>query len=121
MPDPLVIIPGTLRHLVTIQSPSAARDAAGQPNATWTNVLTTNASIESTAGSSFRFSFQGNALASNATDLIIIRYPGAGVVIKPGYQVIYNGTAYTITAVDDVLRRHRKLALACVGIDVGSV
>jgi SPP1 family predicted phage head-tail adaptor len=119
--DPLYIQPGSLRHDVTIQKPSGTRDVAGQANATWTAVLSTRASIESTSSSAFRFSFQGNALASDATDLVIVRYPGSSIVIKPGMQIVYGDTAYTITAVDDVLRRHRKLALACVGIDVGSV
>ena len=119
--DPTQIQPGTLRRQVTIQSPSSTRDAAGQLNSAWTTILTTWASIESTASATFRFSFQGNALASNSTDLIVIRYPGTAAVIKPGMQVVYNNTAYTIQAVDDVLRRHRKLALACVGQDVGSV
>ena len=117
--NPAVIKPGDLRHSVKIQAPPTTRDAAGQLNATWVDVLSTWASIESTSSLAFRFSFQGNALASVATDLIVIRYPV--VVIKPGMQVIYSGQTYTIAAVDDVLRRHRKLALACVGIDLGSV
>lgn len=121
MPTPLYIPAGSLRHIVTIQAPSATRDTAGQPNATWTDLLTTRASIGSTASQSFRFSFQGNVLAANATDLIIIRYPGEDVVIKPGMQVIYGDQVYVINAVDDVQRRHRKLALACVGQDIGSV
>ena len=119
--DPLYIQPGSLRHDVTIQEPSGTRDAAGQLNAAWTPVLSARASIESTSSTAFRFSFQGNVLASNATDLMIVRYPGDSIAIKPGMQIVYGDTAYTITAVDDVLRRHRKLALACVGIDVGSV
>lgn len=119
--DALYTQPGLLRHQITIQEPSGTRDSAGQLNATWTPVLSTRASIESTSSSAFRFSFQGNALASNATDLVIVRYPGSDIVIKPGMQVVYGDTTYTVTAVDDVMRRHKKLALACVGIDVSSV
>jgi head-tail adaptor len=126
--DPLYIDAGSLRHTIEIQAQGTTRDSIGQLNSAWSTVLTTRASIESTASASFRFSFQGNALASNATDLIIIRYP-SGVNIVPGYQVVFssvssppstNSQVYVINAVDDVLRRHRKLALACVGQGIGS-
>lgn len=115
--DPTIIAAGTLRHSITIQEPSTTRDAAGQLNSSWTNVLTTRAMISSTTTSTFKFSFQNNTLASNATDLISIRYPS--VHIEPGMQVVFEGQVYLINAVDDVLRRHRVLNMACTGIDIG--
>ncbi len=116
--DPCVIQPGTLKHSVTIQAPATTRDAAGQLNAAWTPLLTTRAAILSTASNSFRFSFSGNALAANATDLIQMRYPDVSVV--PGQQVIWGDQVYLINCVDDVQRRHRVLNLACTGLDTGS-
>ena len=116
--DGTILQPGTLRHQITIQAPSSMRDAAGQLNASWTTALTTRASIQSTASSTFKFSFQNNVLASNATDLITIRYPAVKIV--PGMQVLCGDNTYTIQAVDDVLHRHRVLHMAVVGMDSGS-
>lgn len=103
---------------MTIQAPSTSRDGAGQLNASWTPLLTTRAAILSTASNSFRFSFSGNALAANATDLFVLRYPNVSVV--PGQQVVFGDQTYEITAVDDVQRRHRVLNLAVLGLDTGS-
>jgi SPP1 family predicted phage head-tail adaptor len=113
-----MINPGTLRHSITIQKKSLTRDGYGQPGATWAPVLTTRASITSTASLTFKFSFQNNDIASNATDCITLRYPM--VEVLPGMQVVFGDQTYTITAVDDVQRRHRVLVLACVGLDTGS-
>ena len=118
MADSLYIQPGTLRHIVTIQASDTARDAAGQLNASWTPLLITRAAILSTASNSFRLSFSGNALASNSTALIQIRYPAVDVV--PGQQVTFGDETYVVDATDDVQRRHRVLNLACTGLDVGS-
>jgi SPP1 family predicted phage head-tail adaptor len=119
--DACQIQPGTLKHSITIQEPSTVRDSAGQLNASWTPLLTIRAAILSTASNSFRFSFSGNALASNATDLIQIRYPGEAVSIVPGQQVTFGDQVYEITATDNVQRRNRVLNLAVVGLDTGSV
>lgn len=121
--DPLVIRPGDLRHNVSINAPSTTRDVAGQLNATWTTILSTWAKIEGTSSLTFKYSFQNNALASNATDCITIRYPysdSTPLDITPGMQVTWGDQIYTIQAVDDVLRRHRVIHLACVGIGTGS-
>jgi len=116
--DPLVIRPGDLRHNISIQAPSTTRDAAGQLNSAWTTVLSTWAQIEGTSSLTFKFSFQNNVIAADTTDCITIRYPS--VDVTPGMQIVWNDQTYTIQAVDDVLRRHRVLHIAVVGIDTGS-
>ncbi|MGA2650416.1 MAG: phage head closure protein [Terracidiphilus sp.] len=117
--DQCILQPGTLKHLITIQSKSATRDASGQPGSTWTTVLTTRASIESTASLSFKWSFQNSVLAANATDCITLRYP-VSVDIVPGMQIIWNGDTYLVQDVDNVQRRNRVIVLACIGVDTGS-
>jgi SPP1 family predicted phage head-tail adaptor len=116
--DPLVIRPGDLRHIIAIQSQSTARDALGQLNSTWATVLSTWAQIQGTSSLTFKFTFQNNALASNATDCITMRYPS--VDVTPGMRVLFGDQTYTIQAVDNVLRRNRVLHLAVVGISTGS-
>jgi SPP1 family predicted phage head-tail adaptor len=118
--DPLVLNPGDLRHNITIQSPSTTRDEAGQENATWTKVLCTRASIQSTSSSAFRFSFQNNVQATNTTHLITIRYPGCNITIQPGMQVLFSDQIYTVSAVDNVLQRNRVVHMACMAEALGS-
>ena len=118
--DPLQIQAGTLRHSITISSPSTTRDASGQPGKTWTPILTTRASIESTSSLSFKYSFQNSTLASNTTDCITIRYPGSSIDIWPGMQVTFQNTTYLVQDADDILNRHRVVRLACVSEDSGT-
>jgi hypothetical protein len=120
--DPLSIEPGDLRHSITIQAQnSAERDPAGQPiPGDWTTILTTMASIESTTSASYKQQFQNNALAAQSTDLITIRWPGTSVTVAPGQRVVFGNDTFLIQAVDNVLRRNRKLRLACLIIDSNS-
>jgi SPP1 family predicted phage head-tail adaptor len=118
--DPTQIQAGTLRNRVTIQAPSATRDSFGQSGTSWTTVWICQAAIEDSASLTFRFSFQNNILASNATFCITIRYPGDSITIAPGMQVVYGDNTFTIQAVNDVLLRHRVIHLACVGESVQS-
>jgi head-tail adaptor len=116
--DPTIFQPGELRHNITIQSPSTTRDASGQTGSTWTTVLETRASIESTSSLTFKWSFQNSVLAASVSDCLKMRYPAVDIV--PGMQVVWGDQAYLVQDVDDVQRRHRVLVLACVGVDVGS-
>jgi head-tail adaptor len=123
MPDALYIAPGELRHSIQIQAAPdglGQRDSAGQPIDAWNAVLTTRAKIEGTNSRTFKESFSNNALASQSTDCITIRWPGAAITIEPGQRVIFGDNTFLIQAVDNVLRRNRKLVLACIGIDTDS-
>lgn len=120
MTDPLYIQAGELRHKIVIQSPSSVRDAAGQPVSMWNTVLTTRAKIENSNSRTFKDSFSNNALASQSTDIITIRWPGSSVDIKPDMRVIFGDNTLLIQAVDNVLRRNRKVVLACIQIDADS-
>lgn len=118
--DPFVIDPGTLRHSVQIQAPSSTRDVVGQPVATWTEVWDTRAAIDNTNSRTFKDSFSSNALASQSTEMLSIRWPGATIDILPGMRVIFGDITYLIQAVDNVQRRNRRLNLACIVVDEGS-
>jgi SPP1 family predicted phage head-tail adaptor len=121
--DPTQIQAGTLRHVIEIQSQSTSRDELGQLNSTWTTILTTRAAIENTTSQTFKYTFQNNVLASNATDCITMRFPYIGTTplnVTPGMRVTWRDQTYTIQAVDNVQRRDRVLILAVVGISTGS-
>jgi SPP1 family predicted phage head-tail adaptor len=121
MPQPLAINPGTLRHLITIQSPNTTRDAAGQPIKTWNSLLTTRASIQSTVPATYKDSFANNALSSQASHIITIRWPGSAYDINPSMQVAFGSKTYLISAVDNVLERNRVLRIFAILIDGGSL
>lgn len=119
--DPLSISAGELRHSITIQAQdTSAPDAYGQTTQQWTTVLTTRAKIEDTSSASYRDTFAQNALVAQSTDLITIRWPGSSITIEPGQRVLYGDDVFLIQAIDNVLRRNRKLRLACMIIDESS-
>jgi len=120
--DPLAIQPGELRHQIQIQTSSMVATARGQAvnAASWTTVLATYAKIEGTSSRTFRESFSNNALVSQATDVVTIRWPGASIDVKTGMRVIFGDATYLIQAVDNVLRRNRKVVLACVQVSSAS-
>jgi len=117
--DPLQLQAGDLRHSITIQAENTGTaDAFGNPSSTWTNVLTTRAKIEGTTSNTYRAMVQVTAVASQATDVITIRWPKQ--TIKPGMRVQFGDNTYLIQAVDNVLRRNRIVRLVCMAIDEDS-
>jgi head-tail adaptor len=114
--DPVMINPGDLRHSVEIQKAPGGRDAAGQVVDAWVPVLTAYAAIEGTGSRAYRELFANNALASQSTDAITIRWPGEAIEIRPGMRVVFGANKYLIQAVDNVQHRDRKVALACMMI-----
>src|SRR5258708_3237989 len=111
--DPTIIQPGSLRQSITIQQPSTTRDAAGQPVSTWTNVLTTRAKIEGTTSNTYKELVADGAIASQATDVFTLRWPGSSIDLKPGMRVQFQDNLYLVQAVDKILRRNRIVKLFC--------
>ena len=122
MTDPTIIQPGALRHKITIQSPNGnQRDAFGEPlSADWTTVLSTRADIESTLTATYKSATGNDALTSQATDIITIRWPGSQVSITPDMRIVWGDQTFQINAIDNVLRRNRVLKIYCMTIDIGS-
>lgn len=118
--DPLYIPAGSLRFQVTIQQPSTTRDDAGQPVSTWTTVLQTRARIESTTSPAYKELVADGAIASQATDVFTLRWPGSSIDLAPGMRIQYGDNTYLVQAVDNVLRRNRVVKLFCMAIDADS-
>jgi head-tail adaptor len=120
MLNPLYLRAGELRHAVQIQSASSTRDAAGQPVSTWNVVLTSRAKIENTGSQAYKESFSNSSLASQSTDMITIRWPGASITVAPGMRVVFGDNTFLVQDVDNVLHRNRVVRLACLMIDEDS-
>ena len=119
--DPLQLQAGDLRHSITIQAENTGNlDAAGNPSSTWTNVLTTRAKIEGTTSPAYRAMVQAQSIASQATALITIRWPGRSITISPGMRIHYGDNTYQVQAVDNILLRNRIVRLLCMAIDKDS-
>ncbi len=118
--NPLYLRAGELRHQIQIQAPSSTRDASGQVVSTWTALLTTRAAMLNTTGQSYKEAYAENALVSQSTWVIKIRWPGTGCTVEPGQRVQYGSDLYLIQAVDNVLQRNRVLNLYCMAVDADS-
>ena len=120
MLNPLYLRAGELRHAVQIQAASSTRDAAGQTVSTLNVVLSTRAKIENTGSQAYKESFSNSSLASESTDLLTIRWPGASITLAPGMRVVFGNNTYLVQAADNVLHRNRIVRLACLMVDEDS-
>lgn len=88
-----VFAAGRLDQRVTLQTPATGQDAAGEPTAGWTDVVTVWASVVDISGREY---VAAAGVQNAAQTKIGIRYR-AGVV--PAMRVLHGATAYNIEAV----------------------
>ena len=102
---------GKLRHQVVIQSlvpGSPQQKASGEPDTTWTNLLTgVSASIEPLSG---RELFAAQEHHSEIEVRIRVRYRSG---LTAAMRVVHDGLYYDIAAIIDPELRHRELQLMC--------
>lgn len=108
------MIAGQLRHSITIQQLSTARDDYGGVVETWADFATVNASVQPLSG---RELIAAQAAQSESRVKMSMRYiPG----VTEAMRVSYGGKVYNITAVIDVDERHRELQImAGTGLNQG--
>lgn len=115
--DPLVINPGELRHLVTIESPVYAADSLGAVSVTptsWSAVRSPFAAIYTAGG---RETSQASQIVSEVSHVVKVRWTSD--VIKANYRVVFGSRTFTIQYVENVLERNRVLLLYCLEVDGG--
>lgn len=100
---------GQLRHRCTVQAPVTSTQATGQAKVTsWSNVFENEpCRFEATAGTE---SMRGRQLEANTVALFVVNY-------RSGYdtrqRILFNGTYYGITHINDVDGMQRYLELVC--------
>src|SRR5581483_3248855 len=104
----LVIQPGELRHPVQIQQQATTQSSTGAPTQSWNTVLSTMAAIMT---ASSREVYQAAQFTAQVSHVLKIRWPGAGVTIQGGMQVLYGGRTFKLQTVENVLERNRVLLL----------
>jgi SPP1 family predicted phage head-tail adaptor len=96
---------GHLRHLLTIEQASEARDAHGQAVQTWSTFGTVWGSLEPISG---RETFLAAQVQAEVTARARVRYLAG---ITPKMRINFESKIYAITAVIDRELRHRELEL----------
>ena len=107
--------PGKLNRRITIQSPSTERDISGTPKKSWSDVLTTWASIRAATS---REVYAVASFVSTLSHVITIRYR-SGVTITHAMQVLYAGRKFEIQAVSDPDEGREQLQLLCLELNDG--
>jgi len=100
---------GSMRHAVTIQSPTKSQDSTGSIVSTWADFAETRASIEPISGREF---FSAAQVRSDVTTRIRIRFLEG---VTPKMRVVHGSDYYDIQSVlpDSRSGRH-KMQLMCV-------
>ena len=112
--DPLAIDAGELRHSVQIQQQSTSQSGTGALVQSWTTILITMGKI-STASS--REAYQAMQFTAQVSHVIKIRWPGTGVTILGGQQVLFGSRVFKLQTVENMLERNRVLLLHCLEIN----
>lgn len=100
---------GTLRHLITLQTPASAPDGDGGFTDTWTDLATVWASIVPATARDLERVVAGT-VQSSATHLVTIRYL-AGVTTKT--RVVFGSRLFSVTGVQNPEERNISLVLVC--------
>ena len=113
-PRPYIIDPRELRHQIQIQQQTSTQDSFGQPQATWSTVLTTMAKIASVA---LNERFQNEQFVAQISHRIIIRWPGTGIAIVGGMRILFGTRVFLIQVPDNVEERNSAMHLLCLEIN----
>lgn len=96
---------GELRHRITLQQKTVARDAMGGEIETWNDIATVWASKAHQTSREF---FAAQKINAEITVLFIIRYRRN---VDTKMRVIFSGKTYDILGADDLDGRRRELWL----------
>lgn len=101
---------GSLRHRITIQAPvTATNPFETETQGSWTNVLTTWASIDT---ANARDIYNAGLQNMRVSHVVTMRYPGKNYVVGAGYQVLYGTRVFQVQqGIMNEEERNRELQL----------
>lgn len=96
---------GRLRHQITIQKQSTARDSYGEIGGSWTSGLNTWAEIKPLKGAEY---FEAQQIQSGVTHQIIMRYQtmAASTAISTKHRIKFGSKYYGINSIINVYERN---------------
>lgn len=105
---------GKLRHFVTVQRQTGARDTTGAETDTWTTLFQAYASVEPWIGSSRsgREEFLRNQLQALDYTRITFRYNDVQGM-NPKDRILFNGRYFDIQALNNRDERNELLEVVC--------
>lgn len=103
---------GSMRHRITIQAPTEAIDANGQPVVTWTNyALNEPASVKPRGGTEY---MRGKQLEANGIMWFVVRFRSDLTTLM---RIVHEGLNYGITSIDAVEGGRRYLEITAKTVD----
>ena len=115
MKSQLAINAGELRHTVQLQAKGAGQDpVTKKPVETWTTYLSPRVRI---FGPGTKEVYQAQQFSAQVTHVLKMRWPGDGVAIKGGDQVVFGARSFNPQAWVDVEERRRVVLLYCQEIN----
>ena len=98
---------GSLKHQIVIQRYTEAQNDYGEAIATWTDLLSTRASIRPLSAKDI---FIGKSLINETTHKVFMRYQ---IDIKPNDRVLFGSRIFSITSVINSEERNITIELLC--------
>ncbi|MFC6644142.1 phage head closure protein [Granulicella cerasi] len=106
---------GSLNRRITIQQQSTSQDAYGQQLASWTDALSTWASIRAATGKEI---YAASGFVSELSHIITIRYPA--IKVSNAMRVLYDNRIFNIQAVSDPDEGKVQTNLLCLEVDASA-
>jgi SPP1 family predicted phage head-tail adaptor len=103
---------GQLRHRITIEQASDARDEYGEPVQSWTTYAQAWAAVEPISGREY---WSANQDVAKANYRIRLRHDPA-LAITTAMRVLFDGRTFDIEAVLNIGERGRELQMMCVEV-----
>lgn len=98
------------KALITLQSPSGARDTVGERTTTWANAATAWADISPL---SVRDLLAAGQTQSEVSHRIKIRHSAATALVDSSWRVLYGTRIFVISGVRNLAESSRVLELIC--------
>lgn len=105
--------PGQLRHRIQIQSQTSTSDGYGQPQATWSTLLTTWSRISVIKQNEV---FQADQFTSKVSHTITMRFPNT-ITVTPGMRAVFGSHIYLIQALNNIDERGLILQMLVLAIN----
>lgn len=97
-------------HRVTFQRQGSGQSSTGQPNGTFTAVMTTWASVEPISGREY---FNASGERAEVTHKIEVQACSELADLKPKDRAVFGSRVFNIKSVINIEERGRKLQLMC--------
>lgn len=101
---------GSLRHRVTLQSPTGSRDAVGERTTSWTDIATVWASV---GPLTTRELMAAGQPMSEVSHRVRVRYSSTIAALDASWRVLFGSRVLVIQGVRNIDERNKEFELLC--------